>query len=118
MTEIPTELDRLDPPPRRSRAPARRKGRVEKALDRDLKALPAEYSTGTIAEAARVLAMQLDDIAAAMTPRDVAGHVAGIRMCVVQLREWAPVAEPGDATGEAQTRSEGARALYSVPGVV
>ena len=48
MTEIPTELDRLDPPPRRSRAPARRKGRVEKALDRDLKALPAVIGSGRL----------------------------------------------------------------------
>ena len=100
------------PPPRR-RAPPRKKGDAEKGLDYDLGKLPEEYRKGGIAAVARILARSMD--AGGMTARDEAGHAAQIRQALVQLREWAPSAEAGDATGEAQAASESARALYAVP---
>lgn len=109
VERIETELDRLDPPARpprarRERAAPRRKGAVEAAVARDLKAMPAALRNGAIAAAAAKLAHELD--AMPMTPRDAAGHARELRMCMTQLADLAPGERKGDVTDEVRARRE------------
>lgn len=75
-------------------------GPIEKALYRDLKALPAELREGGIAATALDLARQLDDPLADVSPRDRTGYVREIRLALVTLREQAPGKVEGDKTEE------------------
>ena len=109
-TEPPTEMDRLDPPPR---TPRRVKGVAEKAVLADLKDMPDRLRRSAVAAAALLLARQLDE--GGMTPRDASGHARELRMCMTQLRDWNPGGATGDATDEARAQVENTRALYVVP---
>lgn len=119
LQEDPTELDRLDPMPdpeeppeppplqavaRPERRAPRRKGPVELAILRDLKAFPDDLRKGGIASAALRLAVELDS--GIVLGRDAAGHAREIRQCLVQLREFAPGEVRGDATDEVRERRE------------
>jgi hypothetical protein len=85
-TEPPTELD---PPPRRPRAPRRRKGKVEAAVDGYVRTLPARLRKDPVAVASLLLAAQLDS---GLLPAEAAD---GVREMAVQLEEGA--LEPADA---------------------
>lgn len=120
IDETLTELDRLDPapvpdppppPPRPSRPAPRRKGAVETAVARDLKAMPPALRGGAIAAAAIKLARELD--AMPMTPRDAAGHARELRMCMMQLADLAPGERRGDVTDEVRARREARMAADS-----
>lgn len=126
--EQPSELDRLvlgpdaaysaaraepaaepspEPSPRPPRQPARRKGPVETATAKDLKALPPSMRAGTLAATALQLARDLDEAAAyGMTHRDKAGHARELRMHMTQLFDSAPGGAAGDATDEVRERRE------------
>jgi hypothetical protein len=110
IDETLTAMDRLDPVPaapaaaRPRRAAARRKGPVEAAVARELKAMPAALRGGAIAAAALKLARELDT--APMTPRDTAGHARELRMCMTQLAELSPGDRTGDITDEIRARRE------------
>jgi hypothetical protein len=118
--EQASELDRLalgpdaayarpaEPPPEQQpeppKPPPRRKGPVELATARDLKALPAVMRTGALAATALMLARELDGLD--MTARDTAGHARELRMHMTQLAEMAPGGTKGDATDEVRERRE------------
>lgn len=77
---------------------------MELAVLRDLSQLPDDLRKGGIAATAVRLARELD--IAGMTPRDAAGHGREIRMCLAQLRDWAPGERKGDGTDEVRERRE------------
>lgn len=129
LPEAPSAMDLLDPAPylppepppsqadeslirgieerqqdRPKRNAPRRKGPVELAVLRDLKAFPDDLRQGGIAAAALRMAMELD--AGIVLGRDAAGHAREIRQCLVQLREFAPGEVRGDATDEIRERRE------------
>lgn len=70
----------------------------------DLRPLPDGLRKGGIAAAAIRLAMELD--AGIVIGRDAAGHGREIRMCIAQLREWAPGSASEDLTDEVRARRE------------
>lgn len=109
----PTELDRLDPAPRPSRPPRCHRGLQEQSVYRALRKLPAALRACPEAASALALARQLDETP--MTPRDYAGHVRELRMCMAQLRALNPAGEAGDRTDEARQQVERNRGLYAVP---
>ena len=103
----PAAMDVLDPappplPPKRP--PPRRRGDNEKAVLRDLQALPDDLRKGAIAAVALGLARDLDQ--GDMTARDKAGMYAQLRMAMVTLREIAPGEARGDHTDEVRERRE------------
>lgn len=79
-------------------------GPVERAVRRDLRALPPELNKGAIAASVLLLARELDS--GEMSARD-AGQVAReIRLAIVQMRELAPPGEKGDTVDELRLRRE------------
>ena len=110
VPEPVTELDRLDPAPETSppasprRPPPYRRGPVELAVLRDLKAFPDDLRKGGIAAAALKLARMID--IGAMSARDLSAMAAQVRMSLVTLREIAPGEAKGDHTDEVRERRE------------
>lgn len=102
-------MDRLDPhpvpaAPAPPESPERHIGDVEEAVQRDLSHLPDDLRRGGIAATALRLAQDLDR--GLVTGRDAAGHGREIRMCLAQLRDWAPGENKGDQTDEVRQRRE------------
>lgn len=87
-------------------------GRVERGVRKDLKALPDNLKDGAVAQAALLLARDLDS--GNLLPRDAAAYLAQLRHCMAQLREWAPGEAKGDTTDAARTARE-KRLLHAVP---
>jgi hypothetical protein len=98
-----TELDRLDPAPPPPKAP-RRNRKIELAVGKDLRAMPAALRQSALAATALDLARDLD--AGGMTPRDKAGHARELRMHMNDLTAMAPGERKGDATDEVRARRE------------
>lgn len=67
---------------------------------------------GALASMALAMAQQLDR--GLLDPRDAIAARAQIRQCVVQLREWAPAPDAGDATAGARSDVEAVRSLRVV----
>lgn len=105
------ELDRVAPPPR----PRRVIGPEERGVRTDLKALGqlAVASQGALAAQAIATAREIDR--GELLGRDRIAARAQVRQCIVQLREWNPAPEAGDATDAARAQVEQAQALYAVP---
>jgi len=113
MPEQPSELDRLvlgpdaafaeaaPPPPK---TPPRRKGKIELAVGRDLRAMPTALRASALAASALDLARDLDETE--MTPRDKAGIARELRMHMNDLAAQAPGERKGDATDEVRERRE------------
>jgi hypothetical protein len=100
-TNPPTELDRLDPPPRPPRPPRRprhRAGKVEKSVAGYLKTLPDRLQNDPVAVAARLLASQLDD---GLLPAEAADSVLGLAR---QLEEGG--LEPEDAAARLRSLAD------------
>lgn len=106
-------MDRLDPapelPPRRRKP---RKKSAEAAVRRDLARLPEDLRGSAVAVTAVMLARVLDE--GGIPPRDAAGCIRELRMCMTQLREWNPAGETGDETDARREQMENVRALYAV----
>ena len=109
-----TELDRIDPPSRR-RPPRPEVGPEEAGVRLDLKALgqSAKGRRGALAAQALATAQEIDR--GDFQGRDRVAARAQVRQCIVQLREWNPAPEQGDATDAARAQVEQAQALYAVP---
>jgi hypothetical protein len=105
MTE-PTELDLLDPAPDPAPPADPEPGEIEAGVLLDLEAFPAKMRQGAIARTALLLARQLDQMAVAMSPRDVASYVQRIGVAVTQLREMSPGEAKGDSTDAAREARE------------
>ena len=116
MPEPPSELDRLvlgpdaafaearpepEPPPK---TPPRRKGKIELAVGRDLRAMPTALRASALAASALDLARDLDETE--MTPRDKAGIARELRMHMNDLAAQAPGERKGDSTDEVRERRE------------
>ena len=98
-------MDRLDPAPElppRHRKP--RKKSAEAAVRRDLARLPEDLRGSAVAVTAVMLARVLDE--GGIPPRDAAGCIRELRMCMTQLREWNPAGETGDESDESRARVE------------
>jgi hypothetical protein len=119
VLDEPSELDRLAlgpdaaraaprgrpaAEPRPPRQAAHRKGPVEAATARDLKALPPAMRAGALAATALRLAREIDT--GALTARDLAGHARELRMHMTQLFDSAPGGSAGDVTDEVRDRRE------------
>jgi hypothetical protein len=117
VPEPPTELDRLDPPPRQPRAPrsSRRIGPEERGVRHDLKLLNqlAVADQGALAAQALVTAREIDS--GELVGRDRISARAQVRQCIITLKEQNPGGDTGDATDEARAGVEAVRGLYAVP---
>jgi hypothetical protein len=108
----PSELDRLVPGPDaayakaepRPRPPRRRKGDLETATDRDLKAMPAALGKGGIATSALILARRID--ASGSTDRDASSLHGQYRQHMNDLMAAAPGERKGDTTDQLRARRE------------
>jgi len=81
---------------------------------RDLARLPEDLRGSAVAVTAVMLARVLDK--GGIPPRDAAGCIRELRMCMTQLREWNPAGETGDETDATRAQMENVRALYAVDG--
>lgn len=111
-----TELDRIDPPPRPRRDTRRHSpGPEERGVRHDLKALGqlAVADQGALAAQAIATAREIDR--GELIGRDRIAARAQVRQCIVQLREWNPAPEQGDATDEAREQVERTQGFYVVP---
>lgn len=113
MPDEPTAMDLLDPapappepdPPAEPPKPKRHvPGPIERKVRAELRNFPAEHRDGAIAAVAVRLAMEMD--AGVVLGRDAAGHGREIRMCMVQLREWAPGGDAETGTDEVRRKRE------------
>jgi hypothetical protein len=89
---------------RRQRPGPRRKGPLELAVMRDLRAMPDALRLSAIAASAINLAREIDTLD--MTARDTAGHTRELRMCMTQLADLAPGERKGDSTDMLRERRE------------
>lgn len=85
-----------------ARSPVR-EGRVEAALLRDLKTLPAELATGALASTCQVLARRID---AGLSARDAITAAKELRTTLGTLISQAPAREDGDVVDELRARRE------------
>ena len=91
-------------PPRTIRTPpAPGKGKVEKALDKDLSRLPENLREGALAAAARLLAKRLD---AGLSARDATTAARELRVTMDKLSQAAPIQKTEDVGDELQQRRQ------------
>ena len=91
-------------PPRTIRNPAAPgKGKVEKALDKDLARLPEKLREGALAASARMLAKRLD---AGLSARDATTAARELRVTMDKLSQAAPIQKTEDVGDELQQRRQ------------
>lgn len=91
-------------PPRTIKTPAAPgKGKVERALDKDLGRLPENLREGALAAAARLLAKRLD---AGLSARDATTAARELRVTLAKLGEAAPIQKSEDVGDELQQRRQ------------
>jgi len=75
-------------------------GRLERAAEKELSALPEDARTLALAENTLFLARQLDE--GDVSPREVTQYTKEIRLNLMQLKDLYPETEAGDASDKAQ----------------
>jgi hypothetical protein len=80
---------------------AGRAGQVEASVRREIRGLPADLRTGSLAVTALLLARRLD---AGLPAREVAGVAREIRQSIAALMEQAPAKPQGDLVDELRAR--------------
>ena len=103
-TQSPLRMQNDDMTARTIKAPVPSgKGKVERALDRDLSRLPENLREGALAASARLLAKRLDG---GLSARDAITASRELRTTMAKLSEAAPIQKTEDVGDDLQARRQ------------